>query len=294
MLMRLEEIIQLKESLMFKSILFYIFCVITLLPSVYAETQEGDSKPFLFLESTAYLNKEPVFEYGFIPIEELGSFLFWSKGQDMKKLPTQERICKVIGKVDKSFDWVVLDVEHWGLSTKWTSKEQIIQNIDKYKQFVEMARECSPNFRFGLYGQIPIFDGGLARMKEGSEDLKFWEDQHEVLYEIADVVDAIFPSLYTFSPDPESWSKSATRYIATARRLARGKPVYPYIWPQYHDGSKKRGEFIDNDLWRIQLELIYHSADGLVLWGGWKNGPMQWDDNAEWWQETKKFINSIQ
>ena len=37
-------------------------------------------------------------------------------------------------------------------------------------------------------------------------------------------------------------------------------------------------------------------ADGVVIWGGWdldKNKPAQWNDNAEWWIETKQFINQL-
>jgi hypothetical protein len=28
-------------------------------------------------------------------------------------------------------------------------------------------------------------------------------------------------------------------------------------------------------------------ADGIVIWGGYQQ---QWDDNAHWWMETKKFL----
>ena len=43
------------------------------------------------------------------------------------------------------------------------------------------------------------------------------------------------------------------------------------------------------DFWRRQLEVCREHADGLVLWGGFKQ---LWDEEADWWVATKSFLGT--
>jgi hypothetical protein len=39
------------------------------------------------------------------------------------------------------------------------------------------------------------------------------------------------------------------------------------------------------------LNTVYQHADGVVIWGGWgDNGPESWNEEAPWWQVTKRFM----
>ncbi|MDO9084545.1 MAG: hypothetical protein Q7U56_14825, partial [Humidesulfovibrio sp.] len=102
-------------------------------------------------------------------------------------------------------------------------------------------------------------------------------------------VDIIFPSLYTFYDDPAGWKKYAIATIQEAKRY--GKPVYPFLWYQYHDSNKLLGgKPIPAAIWRMQLETCLKYADGVVIWGGYKE---LWSEEAAWWQETKTFMNAL-
>lgn len=80
-------------------------------------------------------------------------------------------------------------------------------------------------------------------------------------------VDALTPSLYDFyeGDDTEGY---VHEMIAEARRLANGRPVYPFIWPVYHNSNAKvGGQTIPLDEWRAHVRRVLRQADGCVLWG---------------------------
>lgn len=110
-------------------------------------------------------------------------------------------------------------------------------------------------------------------------------------------VDALCPQLYAFygSADPleeakqiAEWKGFARETIREARRIGAGKPVYPFVWPQFHTGGSFADyPFVPAHYWRAQLEAIRDEADGLILWGGWNmanNQQMPWDPSAAWVQ----------
>jgi hypothetical protein len=114
------------------------------------------------------------------------------------------------------------------------------------------------------------------------------------LDKIATQVDALFPSIYTFYTDRQGWVTYAVAQIAEARRKAHGKPVYPFLWPEYHDSAPLFAHSpIDPDYWELELNTVYQHADGVVIWGGYSNGPDPWNEDAPWWQVTKRFLNRI-
>jgi hypothetical protein len=66
-----------------------------------------------------------------------------------------------------------------------------------------------------------------------------------------------------------------------------GRPVYPFLWPQYHKSWKP----IDRDFWRLQLETVFDNADGMVIWTPAKGKP-RWNPVAPWWEETVDFLKT--
>jgi hypothetical protein len=96
------------------------------------------------------------------------------------------------------------------------------------------------------------------------------------------LVDALFPSIYTFYTDRQGWVTYAIAQITEAKRKAKGKPVYAFLWPQYHESNLLLGlRPLDSDYWELQLNTVAQHADGVVIWGGWgANGPELWNEEA--------------
>lgn len=184
-----------------------------------------------------------------------------------------------VGRARKSrAEIIVLDIENVPMRS-WTTLARI----------VELFRGELPDRRIGLYATIPplgYWDVVVDRPVMRSPDE---EKEIDVL---ARTVDATFPSLYVHYADVGGWIK----YAKTVLRVARtyGKPVYPFIWPQYHDGNKELGRmFVNSNIWKAVLETVVAEADGAVLWGGWRDREgrrMGWDPNAEWWLVTKEVL----
>ena len=80
-----------------------------------------------------------------------------------------------------------------------------------------------------------------------------WQKENDNVASIAKLADVLFPSIYTFYEDRNGWSKYAIAQIQEARRHADGKPVYVFLWPQYHESNKKLANtFLPGDYWRME------------------------------------------
>jgi hypothetical protein len=108
--------------------------------------------------------------------------------------------------------------------------------------------------------------------------------------QLARHVDAFFPSMYTFDDNRGAWATRAANEAAEDRSLGPGKPVFFYLWPQYHDGTPKQFQYIDAAYWQFQLSTAYRDADGIVLWGPSR---FHWDESSGWWAATLAFIRRI-
>jgi hypothetical protein len=178
------------------------------------------------------------------------------------------------------------DLEEWRLLG--VPREEVDANIDKLARTADIARQVAPDMKFGFYGVAPRspYWAVLLNKKDDLEEL-WTTNRHSAV--IAARVDYLFPSLYTFYDDPSGWELAALATLKEARQY--DKPVYPFLWPEFHDSNVKlRGTQIPREFWRRQLELCRQHADGLVLWGGFKQ---LWDEEAPWWVETKSFVKSL-
>ena len=104
-------------------------------------------------------------------------------------------------------------------------------------------------------------------------------------------VDVIFPSIYTFYDDIEGWKKYAINMIVEAKKY--GKPVIPYLLPQYHPSSKTNPwGIIEGDFWLEQLKVVYTYADGAILWSPtMKSITQELDTSWDWVKKTQEFFN---
>ncbi|PSL43891.1 hyaluronidase [Chitinophaga niastensis] len=183
---------------------------------------------------------------------------------------------------------VTLDIESWSYATN-----ALPATISKFKQVVNTFKNINPAVKLGFYGVVPNdrYDWNNIQPVGGSNYLQ-WQRLNDAMIPVAQSVDLFFPAVYTFDTDTTAWKQFTAASIREARRYAPGKPVYAYIWPQYHDGTPLSLQFVDPVIWRCELETLYQLADGCVIWSGNKgvNGTIQWSNDMPWWQETRNFI----
>lgn len=242
---------------------------------------------------------------------------------------------------------------------KKINRENWQEAIKIMKKLVTDLRQNNPfTHQFGFYGEMPSYaytantqveglnilrDASPQGLSSGDErslrfhkaTQEFYKIRNEFFMELARTVDMVLPSLYTPYMEPEeevslthknlnewthsgeAWRKNAEWVLQEARKY--GKPVYAFLWPQYHDEPKACQEaqapqrkvlgcdkpdgrdgfgVIPGDYWRFQLETVYELADGLVIWdysqskekGGDWNSLTNCNDSSHWWYETLDFL----
>jgi hypothetical protein len=244
----------------------------------------GYAKDFPVYDALLYLGKPDLAKQGLRPIAMVYDGALWKSGESRERLNSAK-----ISAVAKSLDPTLLtcvDIEDWPTAGK---PELVQSTIAKYVAVISLIRRERSGLRIGYYGILPRNDYHRAIKRRGQREYDEWLLENSMLKEIARAVDVIFPSLYTFYPDPKGWETYAIENLKEARKY--GKPVYAFLWPEYHDSNLiYRGQYIPADFWRLELETCYKYADGIVIWGGWQE---KWDDNAEWWTETRKFMQKV-
>ncbi|MBS0158344.1 MAG: hypothetical protein JSS26_07120 [Nitrospira sp.] len=256
-----------------------------------AQTPAGE-KTFKVFDATLYANKPDLSVYGLAPITVVYPDSFgrdWYR-QNNQELPRKAAVQAVASSVQAKGNPVVLDVEHWRV---WGEKRIIQENLKKYITLLEWMKDVAPILTFGYYGVPPLRNYGAAQSGLITGEYKGWMWGNDQLKPLADAVDALYPSLYTFYEDRAGWRKFATAQIAEARRYTAEKPVYVFLWPQYHEINKAlAGTYLPEDYWRLELQTARELADGIVIWGGWGNNhrPAIWDENAPWWRVTREFL----
>jgi hypothetical protein len=169
-----------------------------------------------------------------------------------------------------------------------------LASIAKYQALRTLIRQISPALQVGVYSGVPEREYWRAIADPTSTAYQQWQAENTSAIDVAQAMDALYPSLYTFYNDQPGWIKYATANISEARRLAPGKPVFPFLWPQYHDASLMPYQFIAEDYWTLQLNTCYQVADGVAIWGGLNSsGPIPWDNAAAWWGATQNFLRSV-
>lgn len=247
------------------------------------------SKPVF--DTTLYSNKNKLNETFFIPMTILyqGELLSGEKHNEIDV----ERLKKIAHNLPKSEIPYILDIEVWDVHT--LNDTLANENIDKYILVIDTMKKERPDLKFGYYGVLPNRDY-WSPITNNPKRLQDWNHINERLKRLSTHVDVVCPSLYTFYNDPEGWMKYALENIKRARIY--GKPVYVFLWPQYHNNNLLIGErFLDNQFWEFELNIANTFADGIIVWGGWNlkkenYGPMQWDENISWWQITKTAIQN--
>ena len=184
------------------------------------------------------------------------------------------------------------DIERWAHKDTWRVPEE---NVQRYLEFCELYRDNLPSsdHQFGLYSILPVRNYFHA---VGEKDFAEWQGWNDEVTRIADHADVLFPSIYTFSSVFEGsadaitdWQDYAIANINEAKRIAPGKPVYPFLWPWYHPSARTP---IDGFFWTIQMETCEEHADGFVIWDDLSSARTGWAEvqQMSWWKATEDFM----
>lgn len=261
-------------------------------PSIGPTVSAADPRPFIVFDGTLYKDKPSLGAYHIRPLTILYESRLFVANQLPAAMPPEAIVRSLAYELRGSPEPVVLDIERWPL----TGDGPAVQStVGKFLSVLSWVKGEAPSVPFGIYGTVPVPDYWRAIRDPVSAEFRSWQQDNDRLEGISDRVDALFPSIYTFYPDRQSWVTYAIAQIAEAKRKANGKPVYAFLWPQYHESNRLLGSRpLDPDYWELQLNTVYQHADGVVIWGGWgPNGPESWNEKAPWWQVTKRFMTRL-
>lgn len=253
---------------------------------------EPAPKPFVVFDATLYKDKPNLWVYSILPLSIVYEWRFWPDASSSHPLPAEDVVRTLAGEHRGMAHPLVIDIERWPLKG---NPADVQVTVRRFSSVLSWVRHEIPGVRIGLYGTVPLPDYFRAIRDPLSAEYRSWQRDNDRLEAIVSQVDALFPSIYTFYPDRQGWVVYAVAQIREARRKANGKPVYAFLWPQYHESNLLLSHRpLDPDYWELQLKTVYDHADGVVIWGGWGDkGPESWDDAAPWWQATKRFLASI-
>lgn len=231
--------------------------------------------------------------YGLKPITVVYPNFMWpgDKVTDATSLPDRSRIIALEQVASQSSNLLAIDIEHWPLTGPPATTAD---SVNKYRTVLNWFRvSAPPGLKIGFYGVAPIRDyWDVVLQGKGSPRYTAWQKQNDAVAPIAQSVDVLFPSIYTFYDDQKGWQTYAIAQIAEARRYAGGKPVYVFLWPQYHGSNKVLGNtFLPGAYWRMELETARKYADGIVIWCC--STHEKWNGNAPWWLETQAFLTEV-
>lgn len=134
----------------------------------------------------------------------------------------------------------------------------VVTTYNDLLQLQTWARDVEPDQLIGWYGLLN---------NTTSANYSYYQDLLA-----ADSNTAFFPSLYTYDASEEDWDTTLSTDMTTASAISSSTPTYPYVWPQYHQGSTPSSlseTFIPAAQWSVELATIQEEGlAGAVVWGG--------------------------
>lgn len=186
-----------------------------------------------------------------------------------------------------------MDIEHWPIdrpsadpATQAAVEAQAVSAASKFATTIGWFKAVAPTETVGFYGYAPTNHYDDSIFAENDARHIGWHTVNDLMANMYSLLDMCLPSLYRHH-DQNQWLDNAKAQIAEARRVAPGKPVYPFLWPQ---DAFAPNNYISVSDWRQMLDVCRDKADGVVLWGGYQQA---WDANAPWWLETLDFLTNV-
>jgi len=185
---------------------------------------------------------------------------------------------------------VTLNIECWDPATA-SGRDKLIRSIERIRSKIPSS------VKLGYWGIMPGY--AYPDYVAGGSRLTKQRSANNAMRPLAAKCDWIMPSLYTYDGNRTRWAKFADVILAEAN--AYGKPVMPWVWPQFHDQSPDKNlryQLIPGGFFRSELEKARAKADAVCLWGTRKaqsGGAIQrlaWQPKASWWRETQVFLKA--
>ena len=186
--------------------------------------------------------------------------------------------------------------------------------IDRYVTVLRACKTQRPDLVLGYYSVVPLA-GSWAYTNP--KPMPLTDELNAALKSIAEVADFVAPSFYVNFKDfnLEHTLRWMREVIAACKKHYPGKPIIPFLWPQWGDvrnaideqaakervpqsgrtpGFKFTPKQVDKanipgKIWRALLEqLTACGVKEIILWG---DGYYPWNDNAPWLMETLEWRN---
>jgi hypothetical protein len=176
---------------------------------------------------------------------------------------------------------IILNLEHWPW-LYYESDEVRKETVRKFIVVVEALKEALPTSEIGIYSILPIQDYWAPVVPER---IPIWQEKNDQFKELAALVDYIAPSIYAFYDDQDHWVEYATANINQALRY--GKPVYPYLWPRFHDSHESLGKTkVPDEFWELMVRTVARLTDGALFFENIDLG-------AEWFAFNDNILSDI-
>ena len=254
----------------------------------FASAPTAPQAKFLVFDATLYQAKPSSEQLGMKAITVLyQSSIYPGVSGVPQSVPDAGVVQALAENASQSTGIAVVDIEQWPVLG---DPATVAQSVSKYQETLQMFQQPAPQLEVGYYSIAPIRDYWDTMNGPNTPDYLAWQQQNNAIAPIAQQADVLFPSAYTFYTDEAGWQKYAIAQVAEARRIAPGKPVYLFLWPQYDNNSAQGGVYLPAAYWKMELETARKYADGVVIWGGWTQ---TWDSNASWWPVTQQFLAEI-
>jgi len=208
-------------------------------------------------------------------------------------------------------------------SIKRTDQPAVVrQKTDRYIALHRyLKQKLGTGLRYGIYGEAPVKDffgyqssyfGNPASMQyaEFLQAPPLLARANAEASRLGEAVDALFPAYYVNWYDDvgataearrkktlEVWTTMVQRSMKLA--LQWKKPVYPFIWMQFHNKLNQpalANKLLPRRYFGHQLDTLKkQGASGVVIWGTLGpngTGRATFDRNADWWREYLAFAKA--
>jgi hypothetical protein len=261
------------------------FCVSTI--SAYSFGSPGfgaqpSQRAFKLLNGVQLKSQPDLSTFGLEPVNIIYEQFLSKRGGPLNERWPNPELMRVIGeRAAKKGLITVLDVESW-------YRYPLPQRIERYVYLLNAFRAGYGSGPLGYYGVAPGWAYKAVIAGRNSEEYKNWKKRNHLFNPIIELVDFLSPELYTYTSNAKLWQAFAQETVLECKRLAKDKPVYPFLMPRYHPfAGPLNNTPIPAKYWRLQLDTLKEVSDGLVIWTG---PSLNWDSNAPWWQQTVEFI----
>lgn len=266
-----------KNSFNFAFVILLVFAGSIVAQTGTAQTSKPAAKPFVVFDNMFYSGKPDLVRDGLIPSSVIYDRAAWKRAIVAGRLPDEASFKEQVRNRAAGHPGpVVIDIEYVYLSqTHGTTDAEVKNHFKLFITLAQWAHEAAPGHLVGYYGH------GLFPQEPGKQ---YAAETKKLIA----AVDAFFPSLYVHGNQTAAqWKEKLQSLVAKARKIAPGKPVYPYLWPQYHEASPKAPKFVSGEYMKFQLQTARDcGADGVVIWS---SSSFAWKDRP-WFHALLKFV----